>query len=99
MAAGWQRLAGMGAAAQLMLSQGHQHWLYPPRPQLHQSCMHKTMVLWTFFIWDFILHNLKTTDLIAPAIGEVSSDPFEAELCIFAARRESLSSGERENTC
>lgn len=35
------------------------------------------------FIQDLIQYNLKSTGPVAPAIGEFSSEPFEAEQCIF----------------
>lgn len=77
---------GSSTAEQLMLSQGHQHSLHLPQapaPPL-QHAQESGPV--GSFIWDLILHNLKTTDLVAPAIGGVSSDPFKAELCLFPAR-------------
>lgn len=69
---------GSSTAEQLMLSQGHQH----SAPPLQHAQENGPVDV---FIWDLILHNLKTADLVAPAIGELSSDPFEAELCIFPA--------------
>lgn len=81
-----------------MLSQGHQHSLHLPQAQAPapplQHAQENGPV--DIFIWDLVLHNLKTTDLVALAIGEVSSDPFEAELCIFPVRGDSLTSGKRE---
>lgn len=95
---------GSSTAEQLMLSQGHQHSLHLPQaptPPLQPAPENSPVGI---FIWDLILHNLKTTDLAAPATDEVSSDPFKAKLCILPARggelltSDSLTSGKREHS-